>query len=140
MKAFLIDPSRFTVESIDIHPGNVPDQLYKHIGCDRFDAVYLEHGDTLYVDDEGLLKPQHHFILIDGHPQPYAGKGVLLGSTPAGNNADAKATLEDLVDKLTYMERLIGPVVSLRKASMPSRCHMDHLAKVLARLEAAFAG
>jgi hypothetical protein len=101
--------------------------------------VYLEHGDTLYVDDEGLLKPQHHFILIDGHPQPFAGKGVLLGSTPAGNNADARTTLETVKAKLTYMERLIGQVVSLRKANTPSRYQLDHLTNVLARLEAAFA-
>lgn len=136
MKAFLIDPARFVIEPVDIHPDNAAHQIYAHIGCDRFDAVYLDNHDTLYVDDEGLLKPQHHFIILDGYPQPLAGKGLLLGATPHGDNADAHISLQQLTDKITFMERLLGPVVSLRAAVASSHARLANLHQVLARMEA----
>jgi len=135
MKAYLIDPSRFTIAPVEIDRDHTLEQLYKHIGCDMVEAVYLENGDTLYVDEEGLLKRQWHFIVLDGYPQPIAGKGVLVGATPAGNSTDAKTSLEALTAKVSYMEMLVNGVVSIREAVRPKAYHLERLDRVLERLE-----
>jgi len=135
MDAYLIDPAAFAITPIDINPHNILSDLYTYIGCSTVDATSMDNGDTLYVDDEGLLKPQVHFIIVDGYPQPLAGKAVLLGSTPNGNSTNPSIALGALTARLTFMERLIGPVVSLRKAARPSIYRLAKLTAVLSRLE-----
>jgi hypothetical protein len=58
-------------------------------------ACAWQNGDVLYVDEEGLFKPQAGFFRIaprrDG--QPLAGNGVLVGKEQAAKNADGYITL-----------------------------------------------
>ena len=61
------------------------------------------NGDTLYVDDEGLLKPGMRLFGIrrpDG--QPLAGNGLIIGSDKRGNSVDAKSGLVDIQTQLEW--------------------------------------
>jgi hypothetical protein len=93
--AFLIDPAAKTVEPVQWN-GDYQ-QIAKLIDADFFDAArFNRKGDTVYVDDEGLIKegPAYHFI-ITGYPQPLAGKGLILGTDNNGESVAPSITLED---------------------------------------------
>lgn len=42
-------------------------------------AARFKNGDIMYVDDEGFLKPQAHFVKVPEGEQPYAGNAVVVG-------------------------------------------------------------
>lgn len=75
-KCLKIDPIARVVSEIELastHPG-----LRDVIGGSLAFAQGLPNGDTLYVDDEGLLKPNQSYFQLD-NGQPLAGVGVLVG-------------------------------------------------------------
>ena len=68
------------------------DQL---IGAPIFDVASLnEHGDGVFVDDEGLFRsPPLPIFQIVGMPQPLAGRGLVLGLNP-----DTGESVEPCID------------------------------------------
>lgn len=80
--------------------------MYDTIGCDTVAlAVELENRDTVFVDDEGLLKDAEHFFEIEGAPQPFAGNGVIFGCTKSGNTISAMTDLETIREKVKFISR-----------------------------------
>jgi hypothetical protein len=65
-------------------------------GCTAFDCVRVNNkGDTLYVDDEGLMKVNRLFAIKTQHGQGLlAGNALLLGSTASGDSCSPKISLE----------------------------------------------
>jgi hypothetical protein len=49
---------------------------------------------VVYVDDGGLLKEPKYFFQIAGCAQPYAGRGLILGTNESGDDMPAKILLE----------------------------------------------
>jgi len=82
-KALLIDSAKREVREVDYvaSPMDNPASLQSLIGGYIETAWSWETGETLYVDEEGLFKPQRHFFRLrqraDG--QPLAGNGVVVG-------------------------------------------------------------
>ena len=104
MKALLIDVKNRLIQKIEI--GEHFTEISKAIDCDVFAAPHiLENNDTMYCDDEGLLKEQEHFFLLDSYPQPIAGNGLILGCDDEGGSIDAKTSLIELSNKVTFMDR-----------------------------------
>lgn len=102
MKAFLIDPVARTIEEVE-HDGSL-DSIYRLIGADCFACASFDaDGNGAYVDDEGLLKPNQEFFLIDGYPQPLAGKGLVLGCDELGETIEPTLSLEDLRNKTRFL-------------------------------------
>jgi hypothetical protein len=63
------------------------------------------NGDTLYVDDEGLLKPGMRLFDIgraDG--QLLAGNGLILGSDAEGNSVAAKSLLVEIQSMVKFTD------------------------------------
>jgi hypothetical protein len=103
MKALLIDSKNRTVKQIEI--GEHYTEISKAIGCDVFSAPHImQNNDTLYCDDEGLLKNPEHFFLLDGYPQPLAGNGLILGCDDEGESIDVSMNLVELSSKVTFMD------------------------------------
>lgn len=91
-KAFLIDSTARTITPIEV--GDFRD-LQKKIGCDLFCVgSTLPNGDTLFVDDEGLLNGTKHGFLWGG--QLLMGNGVLLGSDDEGESVDVKTHINTI--------------------------------------------
>jgi hypothetical protein len=92
MKAYLIDSAAQTITEIE-YSGLAA--LQSLIGGYIEVAWTWQNGDVVYVDEEGLLKPQSAFFRLaprrDG--QPLAGNGVLVGREQAAKNADGYITL-----------------------------------------------
>lgn len=109
MKTFLIDPYTQTITQTT-YSGNWR-SIAPMIGCDYFTCITInDDSDTLYVDDEGLLKDQAEmkYFRLKMSPdfnQTYAGKGMVLGSDPyTGDSTDAICTLEWLQSVVSFPE------------------------------------
>lgn len=107
MKAILIDAKARTITEVE-HDGNYR-QLYTLLSGDEpgkvelFTAVQInDQGDTLYVDDEGLLKPQEHFFRWTNYDHPFAGNGVILGTDDDGNSTAPHIPLDVVKAAITF--------------------------------------
>jgi len=107
MKAIFIDAKNRLVQKVE---GDFNDykEINKILGCSVLTyAGQLENGDTIFVDDEGLLKPCDHFFFVKGQHQPFAGNGLILGDTDdEGNSTDAKSTLTEISTNTQFLNWL----------------------------------
>ena len=105
MKALLIDPKDNTIRTIS-YDGDYK-TIYKFLDCRTFDAVYpFDNEDTIYVDDEGLLKGAnyHWTVLTDrGKLITLVGKGLVLGSDAEGESVDCKTTISQLSQRINFI-------------------------------------
>lgn len=104
MKALLVDPAEQTVTSVDIGKTGVLAELREHIGCKWVDSVLpvINKKDcTVYVDDEGLLKPsQTRWNLGEFE---LAGRAVIFGKpSQSGFDTACKLTPEELLEALGW--------------------------------------
>jgi hypothetical protein len=106
MKAYLIDPEKQSVEQVDYT--GVYTNIYEHIGEDCFAiARFNEKGDCVYVDDNGLLKPQRAAFLVNGYRSFLVGKGLVLGTDYEGESVEPKCSLEWLKQNTAFFS-LVG--------------------------------
>lgn len=102
---YLIDPESKLVSVVSVSDFK---DIQKHLECDIFTTVRaLDNGDTLYVDDMSLIdgKPRE-FFMFEGYPSPIAGRGLLLGATPDGNDTDCETELIDAAMLVEWLERV----------------------------------
>lgn len=100
MRTILIDPVTRSFTEVDYNGDwkTIP----THIGCELFDVVYTDVGDV-FVDDEGLLKPNQKFFVIDGST-PLAGRGLVFGPVDdEGDSTPATVTIEELEQKVRFL-------------------------------------
>lgn len=103
MRAYLINPEVKEITEVD-YTGNYKN-IYEHIQADMFEGIPVEAtGDTIFVDEEGLLKPQEHFFKLSTYHQPVAGRGLVLGLEPeSGDSCEPKCTIEYLEENIAFM-------------------------------------
>jgi len=103
MQAILIDVARRTITEVE-YDGQL-ETIYKLVGCEMVEAPTVEkNGDSVFVDEEGLFKPQPYWFLYDGYPQPLAGNGLLLGlNRRNGESISPKTPLETVKSKVRFM-------------------------------------
>lgn len=103
MKAYLIDPLARSVTEVD-YTGDFR-QIYDFIHADTFATCRInEHDDTIFVDDEGLLKRQTvaNFFCHENYPQPLAGRGLVLGCDDMGESTAPVASLEEIAEQISF--------------------------------------
>jgi hypothetical protein len=84
MRGILIDPTNKTVSEIDGDFTNY--RKIQEVVGDPFTVIGLGGGETLYLDDEGLLRePIAPLFTWVGYRQPLAGKGLILGTDDNGD-------------------------------------------------------
>jgi hypothetical protein len=103
-RGYLIDPYKAEVQPITV-PIDDHKEIQRQLGCDVFTTGgYLENGDVVYVDDEGLLKRPTHFFRIKGlNDQPLAGRGVVLGSDGEGGSADVQTSESEMTSRVRWV-------------------------------------
>jgi hypothetical protein len=108
----LIDPFNRKVTKIESETPELDlHETYKLLDVNLITSVGLPNGDVIYVDDEGLLMndlSKQGFFQYEGHPEPLAGKGLIVGSDGKGGNASAKTTLDEAVAKTKWMLYVSG--------------------------------
>lgn len=104
MKAIVIDVIKEEVREVIIQKNNL-DSIYQQLNCSCFDVVGLSEKESLYIDDEGLLKLDENskFFAIKGAYQPFAGNGLILGlDYNTGESISTKLTLEYVKSIVTF--------------------------------------
>lgn len=112
VKGILIDPFACSITEIE-HESESLDGIYALLSLDdkcvtTFTCVYsgmLQPGDAIYVDDEALIEPCERYFMFPGCLQPYAGKGLILGSDAKGRTADAQTLLPYVELTTFFLER-----------------------------------
>ncbi len=88
-----------SISEVEIRPDHLPD-IYRELECDLFTCIGLPNGDTMYVDDEGLLASEEaikpSFYLPDLMRHPLVGNALIMGSTNTGGSASHKTKRQDL--------------------------------------------
>lgn len=73
-------------------------------GCRTFTCPIIDdNGDTLYCDDEGLLKPVKGGFVMPDWSYPIAGNALFLGSDEEGNTCDVKMTCTELKENVQFL-------------------------------------
>lgn len=100
MRAILIDVANRALTEVELPDGDTAESaeaMHKHLGGYLEVAFQFPNLDTIYVDEEGLLKGHvlNWFTVKGGH-QPFAGNGLVVGCDDMGNSVAAKTTIEEL--------------------------------------------
>lgn len=108
-KSILIDVVNQTVSETTI---NHYKEIYHAIGngCSTFDCPYqFDNGDTLYVDDEGLLHDEvHGCFMLDGWSIPCVGNAIIQGTNDEGESVDCKSTIEEIQKQIKFFSKHIA--------------------------------
>jgi hypothetical protein len=106
MKAYLIDPFTKTISMVE-YSGDY-NEIYKLIECDTFTcADFNSFGDTVFVDDEGLINGKdQEFFLIGDYPSPLAGKALVLGTNQEGESVEPSMTIEQVAVRVDWIPNI----------------------------------
>lgn len=137
MYALLINPANRTITTAELpDTGDKLPAIYNHLECDTFDAITLPNGDALYVDDEGLLKPLQHFFAVRGMPEPFAGRGLVVGTDARGRSVTPAMTQDELTGHVKFIELITKQIAKVRDAADTSGQErilpLNHILKTLA--------
>lgn len=88
------------------------------IGCNYFTTVQVnDKGDTLYVDDEGLINDTTSGFTFDGYAGPLMGNAILLGTDlRTGDSKDISMTTAEFAAKVKTLMRL-GSMFAINRAT-----------------------
>jgi hypothetical protein len=100
LRGILIDPYQKSITEVFVEPYPAWKNLIEVDLICAVTVVWYEGGamETLWIDDEGLLneKNQGPFFSVTTHPQPLAGKGIILGTDEQGETISTKYTVEQI--------------------------------------------
>tara|TARA_A100001035_G_C27704588_1_gene464203 strand:+ start:605 stop:988 length:384 start_codon:yes stop_codon:yes gene_type:complete len=108
MKHFIIRPELGEINEIFYLDKSEPKyQWIQRMIGGNFDCVDInDEGDTIYVDDEGLLKGSNYFFEVHSplyeKPYPLAGTAIVSGTTIEGNDAKPKITHKELKEIIKF--------------------------------------
>jgi len=99
MKAYRIDAEAGRISNVEVDDHL---DILRHVGCDCFAVgLVLDNRDTLYIDDEGLLKPEvTHGFAFDG--VPFVGNGLLVGGDGFGDAADVETEELEVAKRVSF--------------------------------------
>ena len=100
--AILINANDRTITKVVVE--SVED-ICRLIGCDLFTCVRIDRSETIYVDDEGLLKNPKVGFKHTAYDAPLAGNGLILGTTAMGDSTHTEQSIHDVymdTDFLTF--------------------------------------
>ena len=105
MKAILINPKLKLINEIN-YSGDYRD-ISKLTECNIFTCVYPfdKCEDTIYLDDEGLLKSSNYCFTFDcdnGNAQPLMGKALILGTDDEGDSKDIEPSLDEIKKRVSF--------------------------------------
>ena len=102
-KAILINAKDKTISEVVI---NDYKDIYKFCGFDLFTCVQMDaKGNTLYVDDEGLLNGTDFGFVVRGYDQPLRGNAIILGTNRYnGESEDTSLSIEKVASIVSFFD------------------------------------
>lgn len=130
MKALLIDAAAREVREVELCEGETfaLRDMQRLVGGPIEIAWRFRDENVLFVDEEGMFKPQEHFFLIaDRGDHPLAGNGLVVGreqyDATTGDYAgtdDVALTIEELTAQIRFVDRAYVDAWAKANASEPS--------------------
>lgn len=106
LKAILINPHDKTITAVEVDPYPAWKELIEVELITSVNVLQYPNGafETVYIDDEGLLnsKKDGPFFSIASHPQPLAGKGLVIGVNERGDTVSTKLTPEFITELVDF--------------------------------------
>ncbi len=105
MKGILINAYTRKITAVDIEEGdNELQSIYNHLECQYIETgMYLENGDIVFVDEEGMMKECNHFFYMLGAQQPFAGNGLILGMSLSGDSRDCDIDIDEVKSRVKFL-------------------------------------
>jgi hypothetical protein len=101
MKVILIDAVERQVKAVEI-TGDL-DSIYQAMGVEMIEvATRLPNGDTIFVDEEGMIKGEIKGWFDVGAHQPFAGNGLVVGTSREGDTIACKSTVDDILNITSF--------------------------------------
>jgi hypothetical protein len=102
-KAILINAKDKSITEVTIETYK---DIYKFCGFDLFTCVQMDaKGNTLYVDDEGLLNGTDFGFIIKGYAQPLMGNAIILGTNRnTGDSVDTSLTTDEVFKMVSFFD------------------------------------
>lgn len=110
LKAIVIDPKKREVRAERINLDTFAD-TYRVMGCEMVQVIYPDAigGESLYLDEEGKQKPNHHFQLRTFEHDILAGTCVIVGAPDEdGCETETTWTPEEIAEFVTWRPDLDG--------------------------------
>lgn len=113
--ALLLNAKENTITEIVIKDFS---DISRLIGCNYFTTVQVnDKGDTLYVDDEGLINDTIVGFTYEGYDSPLMGNAILLGTDlRTGDSKDISMTTAEFAAKVKTLMR-VGPMFAINRAA-----------------------
>lgn len=100
MKAIFIDAQNETVTEVET---DGLETWYKLLSCEVVESVRLNsYGDSIIVDEEGLLKKNRNFFRFGR--QPFSGSGIIIGVDDEGETMEPIITLEQVKANISFIK------------------------------------
>ena len=132
MKAILINPKLKLINEIN-YTGNYKD-ISRLTECNIFTCVYPFDNceDTIYLDDEGLLKSSNYCFTFDcdnGQSQPLMGKALILGTNEEGESKSIETSLDEIKKRVSFKghQKIIMTSNGIDLAPLPTVLNDDDL-------------
>ena len=103
MKAILIEVDNKEIREVE-NDGTL-DFIYFNLACRTFDVVRIDDVNSIFVDDEGLLRQNQLYFeySASGRVFQLAGNGLILGVDDEGNSISPTLTIEDVKSKVSFL-------------------------------------
>tara|TARA_R110000803_G_scaffold209117_1_gene278364 strand:+ start:33 stop:449 length:417 start_codon:yes stop_codon:yes gene_type:complete len=132
MKAILINPKLKLINEIN-YSGNYKD-ISRLTECNLFTCVYPFNKceDTIYLDDEGLLKSSNYCFTFDcdnGQSQPLMGKALILGTNKEGESKSIETSLDEIKKRVSFKghQKIIKASNGIDLSPLPTILNDDDL-------------
>jgi hypothetical protein len=103
MKAILINVNERTITEVEVSKKNTLQDWYKLMGVELVTtACYLDNGDSILVDDEGLLKENKYFTY---NGEVYAGNGLVVGTKDDGESCSCKTNIAVIENTVEFYDK-----------------------------------
>ena len=110
VRAILIDAFKQEVRDVQ-HNASDSRDIYRLLSHDTMpvecvacvDHKALQKRESIFVDDEGLLKPCKAFFRLPGFDQFIAGNGLILGMDSEGDTMAATSHLETIRALVSFL-------------------------------------
>ena len=97
----LIDAKNRTLKIVRI---SGLEDMYREMEVDLVTiGTHIDDKNSIFVDDEGLLKNPEHFFFWEGAHQPFAGNGLILAADDEGETISTTITGKEAQEKITFL-------------------------------------
>lgn len=105
MQAIIIDADKRQLRAVEFDGDADFARLKAEAGIEWTTTVScfgVNPKETLFVDDEGILKGWAFGFCVAGYSQPLHGSGIIVGTDIEGESVSTALRVEDLLDTIAF--------------------------------------